>query len=566
MKKVKQYMGLFIAIIAFSGLFAWHFHEQLGDYRFPSPKSTFQRILRPHSSSSGRSYNRLVHIDLDPSTFIVSEKLLSADHPLNIQRLRQEEGAMDLVDDSITLDDYMPRSYYSPRVVINSDYSYARRQRLIDSEPFNGYKWYEDSNNIYLYQEGLPYSGWYSHDMKQWDFYEDGQKQEDLTFTAEPFQWSVTNTSSILQQTIGTTPRSLLFDTAMDYQMLFKRVDQDYNIVLTDPDLLILTAPPGAYESRVIARTSHYLNTSVGVIEEVETPQGDWLLLESGYQAIGWIKKDITGSSYYETSFSERELLNNIYDVILQEVDQIQATVGASFIINDTMAQVDVHNQFFFPASTQKIYALAELYHQYKTQELSPDDIVELTDADRVPGAGVVQEYATGHIFTLDQLVDLVAIYSDNVAANLIIEAVGGGERITPHMHQLGFYDTYVNKKYYSYENELFVTSPHDSARFFAMLYNNQINGAPWDEWLIAKLSMNTHNFLRSTVPEAQSWNKSGLGETEQNDVATFVTPYGSYSLAVYTAEPADYDYIAVQLGQLSRRVYDTYIDYQLNY
>lgn len=565
MKRFKQLISFLVAIIAFSGLFAWNFSYQFKDQSFPSAKSTFNQLFKRKNASIEYASSRLVHMNTHPSTFVVVDSLLSPEHPLNIQRLRNEEGAMDLVDDEAELDNLMPWSYYSPRVSINSEQSYARQRRLMDSEPFNGYKWYEEEGDTYLYQEDTPYSGWYSRNMEQWEFYEDGKKQEDLTFYAPAIQWPQGRKSLIAQQTLRPPARSLLFDTTMDYQTLFKRAERDYNIMLTDPNLFILTAPPGAYESRVVATSQHYLNSPLGVIEEVETPNGDWLLVESGYQTVGWVKKDLTGATYEETDFSERELLNAIYEVVAEEIENIPAIVGASFINNETMAQIDINNQTFFPASTQKIYALAELYHQYKTEELAPEDILVLTDADRVPGAGIIQDYATGYEFTLDELVDLVAIYSDNIAANMIIDVVGGGERITPHMHQLGFYDTYVNKKYYSYENELFISSPHDAARFFAMLYNNQINGAPWDEMLIAKLTMNTHNFLRSTVP-VQAWNKSGLGETEQNDVATFVTPYGSYSLAVFTAEPDWYDGIPAQLGQLSRRVYDTYINYYVGY
>src|SRR5699024_11931592 len=141
-------------------------------------------------------------------------------------------------------------------------------------------------------------------------------------------------------------------------------------------------------------------------------------------------------------------------------------------------------------------------------------------------------------MYTVDELVDLVTIYSDNTAANLLIDVVGGGYIINPHIHQLGLYETYVNGKYYS-EDTYFTTTPHDAARYFALLDNNQVNGEPWDAMLINKLTMNTHNFLRQYIPSSTtSWNKSGLGETEQNDIATFITPYGAYSLAVYTSYP----------------------------
>ena len=211
--------------------------------------------------------------------------------------------------------------------------------------------------------------------------------------------------------------------------------------------------------------------------------------------------------------------------------------------------------------STQKIYVLGELYHQYSTGMLDPSDVVIMTDEDRVPGAGIIQSYPAGSEFTLDALVDLVAIYSDNTAANMLIDAVGGGEYINPKLHNIGLTETFVNGKYYG-SDTYFRTTPANAARYFALLAKHQLNGEPWDGMLIDKLRMNSHNFLRLYM-WGDSWNKSGLGETEQNDVATFITPYGSYSIAVYTADPTYYNSIADQVGSLSLRVYETYINYQ---
>src|SRR5699024_4306163 len=99
---------------------------------------------------------------------------------------------------------------------------------------------------------------------------------------------------------------------------------------------------------------------------------------------------------------------------------------------------------------------------QYKTGELSPDTYVTMTDWDKVPGAGIIQGQPSGSMYTVDELVDLVTIYSDNTAANLLIDVVGGGYVINPHIHQLGLYETYVNGKYYS-EDTYFTTTPHDA-------------------------------------------------------------------------------------------------------
>ena len=152
-----------------------------------------------------------------------------------------------------------------------------------------------------------------------------------------------------------------------------------------------------------------------------------------------------------------------------------------------------------------------------------------------------------------------MAIYSDNTAANMLIEAVGGGGIVTQHAHELGMLDTYLEGKYYQNDNGRFQTTPDNAARLFAKLANHELNGDPWDSMLIDKLRLNSHSFLRTYLYETDSWNKSGLGAPEQNDVATFVTQYGSYSIAVYTNSWSDYDARFDQVGRLSQRVYEAF-------
>lgn len=478
------------------------------------------------------------------------------DVPLLTQVAQNREAAQS--QESLDLD-FVPWFYYSPNVPLVSPTSHANQYRLIRQETVNGFAWYDYQGEELLFRDNQRYTGWYSLAGLGWYYYIDGQQQD--------IQFSIAEAEEIVAH------RDLLLDLVplVDYDFYFvedpykfNRMNVvrpvNYSILYKSTESMILTAPPATYQSRFLSTTEGFYDMPMEVVEEYDSFGEKWLHVYIGYEDLGWIKADDNLEDYVYTYYSERELLDTIEAVLAEEMSYIYADVGASFINNETMAQVSVNNQVFFPASTQKIYVLGELYHQYKTGDLSPDTYVTLTDWDKVPGAGIIQGYPSGSMFTLDELVNLVAIYSDNTAANMLIETVGGGEVINPHMHQLGMYETYVDGLYYSGAGNGFRTTPRDAARFFALLYNNQVNGEPYDELLINKFNMNSHNFLRLYIPwSTHSWNKSGLGSTEQNDVATFVTDYGSYSLAVYTANPANYDGIAHQLGSLSLRVHDVF-------
>lgn len=523
--------------------------------------------------------------------------------------------------DSQPLPDPLPWFYYSSRVETDAKTSYLQRERFIKAEAVNEIAWYEwaadwtpamvadlyaqstsqadayrgesgeeeaaDSEELpaaaqddpgqalsaldptdpgqgmvhpkilRLYQSGQPYTGWYGNWLQGWYYYDLGLRVEESWI--DPVSFRATGLSSQLTQQLLSIdlPRSVLYQLPVDQVTLTPTRQQ---ILYKNPTSMILTSPPGTKGSYFLTSTAPYVDIPLEVVERAETASGTWLHVQVGYRDLGWIREDLSRTDYVPTYYSERELLDQIETVVWDELAYMNARVGVSFINNETMAQVDINNQSFFPDSTQKIYALGELYHQYKHDLLDPYELRTLTNEDKVPGAGILQGEPAGTQYYLDELVDLVAVYSDNTAANMLIDTVGGGHVITPHLQDLGLYETSLYGKYY-HDGTYFTTSPHDAALYCGMIANNQLNGSPWDEQLINKFRLNSHTFLRNHAGayEFESWNKSGLGGTEQNDVATFVTPYGSYSLAVYTAEPANYDLIGQQMGELSWRVYQVF-------
>lgn len=479
---------------------------------------------------------------------------------------RSQEPLMDKVaaeDDSQTrknLPDPLPWFYFSPQVALDSPKSLLNRERLVERMSLNDFAYYQVKDQMLLYQGGKPFTGFYNTDFDGWHYYKEGVQ--------EAYRLSSVDSQRLMQERkimADLTPlirRNYFFVKAPGanaYLMDSKRVSDQ--ILYKNTQQVILSAPPGAQNSYILATTENFYDIPMEVVEEVQTYRGTWLHVYIGYDELGWIAKDTTRTDYVPTYYSERELLDEIEYAVMDELQYVDARIGVSFINNETMSQISVQDQSFFPASTQKIYVLGELYHQYKKGILDPyESYVTLYDEDKVPGAGIIQSYPAGSTFAVDELVDLVGIYSDNTAANLLIDTVGGGDTINPHMQNLGLVGTSLYGKYYGGENTYFATTPSDAAKYFALLYNNRVNGEPWDEQLIEKFYLNSHTFLRTLIGgDTRSWNKSGLGSTEQNDVATFVTPYGSYSLAIYTAEPANRDYVAQQIGEISLRVHDIF-------
>ncbi|MGO4936156.1 serine hydrolase [Fundicoccus sp. Sow4_H7] len=482
-----------------------------------------------------------------------------------VEQFDEEEGLMEEVAEETSsyvepeLISNLPWFYYSPYVKEVSPYSTANKYQLIENEGLNAFQRVRHEGEELLFQNNEAYTGWYSTPFDGWYYYSEGVMNPEIRMSAIDVGDLLAERDILTFLAPNVKKEFFFVEDTMKYSGLMKRTPTNYSILFKNPDSMILTSPPGTIDSTMLTTTKNYVDMPMEVLEEVKTFNGDWLRIAIGYDEIGWIKKDVNFSDYVYTYYSERELLDTIQYVLIDELNQINARVGASFVNTETMSQVSAYDQTFFPASTQKIYVLGELYRQYSEGILDPYDTVVMYNYDKVPGAGIIQGYPDGSVFTIDELVNLVVIYSDNTAANMLIDTVGGGANINPDIHALGLYNTYVDGKYYQ-DSSGFVTTPSDAARFFALLYNNQVNGEPWDELLIEKFGYNTHNFLTNYIPYTTTyWNKSGLGGTEQNDVASFVTDFGSYTLAVYTAEPYNYDIIGEQLGMLSLRVHDVY-------
>ena len=494
--------------------------------------------IQPSQSVKANPYSLFNYqLNLDPEDAIVVDALRTKYHePLNKS----------------------PMAVYYTREELDNvtETSFARKIRQITDTDAQGFAWYLNDQQELLYFHGKPYTGWFGETGSKWEYYSQGIKKQEIPSQLAN-QYALT---ARFAQTVAPSyvPNWLYLDKKQEtFEFVYRDFDR-YSILHRGTKGLLLSDAPGQERSYFLADTSKFTDIPMEVIEQVVVGDSVWLHVNIGYQELGWIKEDPTYQDYVLTNYSERELIDRVEDVIQRDLAVIQADgpAGASFVDTDTMAQVDVDNQIFFPASTQKIYVLAELYRQYKEGILQPTDMMAMVGDNIVPGAGHINANPEGTEFSLDTLVDMVAIYSDNTAANMLIEAVGGGEVITPQTHKLGMLDTYLEGKYYHNDNGRFQTTPHDAANLFAKLAHHELNGEPWDTMLIEKLRQNTHTFLRTYLWETDSWNKSGLGEPEQNDVAAFVTPYGTYSLAVYTSSWNNHDARYDQVGRLSADVY----------
>lgn len=112
--------------------------------------------------------------------------------------------------------------------------------------------------------------------------------------------------------------------------------------------------------------------------------------------------------------------------------------VGFSATHLPTGASVAINPHELFPtASVYKVPLMVEVYRQADEGRFSMSDRLELADAHRIIGSGVLQKLDRGLAPTIRDLAMLMIIVSDNTATHMLQELVGS-EAVTATMRRLG--------------------------------------------------------------------------------------------------------------------------------
>jgi beta-lactamase class A len=89
-------------------------------------------------------------------------------------------------------------------------------------------------------------------------------------------------------------------------------------------------------------------------------------------------------------------------------------------------------------ASVFKLPLLVEVFRQVEEGTLDLDDRVEFRAEDVVMGSGILRDFRPGLQPSLFDLAMMMTIVSDNSATNMLLDRVGGYERVNATMRDLG--------------------------------------------------------------------------------------------------------------------------------
>jgi beta-lactamase class A len=237
----------------------------------------------------------------------------------------------------------------------------------------------------------------------------------------------------------------------------------------------------------------------------------------------------------------------------------------------NTGETIDIKGDQVLPAeSAAKSFVLVYYSQLVASGEVDPTLRVLLNDEHRYVGTGVLRFLASGLAPTLDDLVWLMIIVSDNTATAMLLQSIGGPDRVNAAMRDLGYPTARLND--ITFEDALAgapfsLSSPRDLAEVYtqmderarAILFRQQhLIGLPRR---LPHMAMATD--VDITMP-VRVYNKTGNGAGTFIDSGLFETDETSWVVAAMASEQTDFasrpdDVAPAAFGEIGELLYSAW-------
>lgn len=241
-------------------------------------------------------------------------------------------------------------------------------------------------------------------------------------------------------------------------------------------------------------------------------------------------------------------------DATSQQFATLEATtksrIGVAAIDLTTKRRVDYHaGERFIMCSTFKVLAVAAVLKRVDAGKEKLDRIILYSEAQLLEYAPVTRAHVKEGGMTLEALCAATISLSDNTAANLLLETIGGPKGWTEFARALGDESSRLDRM----EPELNLAAPGDDRdtttpaamsqdlqRLLTSDVLSQESRARLEGWMVANET--GAKMIRASVPK--DWrigDKTGRGKEAANDIAIVRPPSGGpIFLAIYVNAPSE--------------------------
>jgi beta-lactamase class A len=265
----------------------------------------------------------------------------------------------------------------------------------------------------------------------------------------------------------------------------------------------------------------------------------------------------------------DEELLGQLHKKVQEELERAaQQFDGVMGIAVKDLGGADaftVNADAVFPqASSIKIPVLIELYRQAQTGTVKLDERVEIRQALKAGGSGVLQHFGDGgSALTLRDLAVLMIVLSDNTATNILIDRVGM-EKVNGMLQHHGLRKTRLQRRMLDTEAQQAgrenLSTPLEMVWLLGLLHQGKLLNQPNTAAVIEILSYSKNTPLRRGLPgNVQLANKPGGLAGVACDSGIVYLEGRPYAISVMTTfgSASDADAGPAAIGEVSKRVYE---------
>ncbi|WP_040213504.1 serine hydrolase [Clostridium polynesiense] len=254
-------------------------------------------------------------------------------------------------------------------------------------------------------------------------------------------------------------------------------------------------------------------------------------------------------------------LENEIKNFISNEKGRISVAVknlktGETIKINE--------NEVFPSASTIKLVIMSELLKNVKEGRLKLKDTVEITKEDITGGDGIIKELNLNHKFTLEELMTLMIIISDNTATNILINLLGI-DKINAMAESLNMKNTKLQRKMMDLEaakeGKENKTTAEDLANILELIYTGKNISEEYSLMMLNILKrQQVKGRLDLYLPEEVTIaHKTGDLDKLEHDVGIVFLKDSDYIICVLTKDTDTNKDGREIIGKISKMVYDEF-------
>ncbi|KRN99876.1 serine hydrolase [Companilactobacillus kimchiensis] len=223
---------------------------------------------------------------------------------------------------------------------------------------------------------------------------------------------------------------------------------------------------------------------------------------------------------------------NEIHSILADNLGSLAGTNGAYYYnLNDHVSSGMSENTKIRAASDIKLFIMAVAFQKIDDGDLSLSDRYTLTDDDKVGGTGIVQSMQSGTSLTYKDLINYMITQSDNTAANIITDKVGGLSAVNEEITKLDLNHTDMQRKLMDQdaldEGRDNYSTAKDLGTFLTKLYQHNVVSKKYDNQMLdimANDSNHTKLPSRINTDVVTVYNKTGEYDKYgvQNDAAIF--------------------------------------------